>query len=438
MAGIAAMITLAWLVLLPAAALCLGLSHLVSTRLLSFGAALATTVAAASLCWLNWSGSARVLVFSWLRLEPIHIVLIDGPLNPLDLTCAVVLLLGGALALGQIGLALAWSVRGFGHLVAWALLTLAAALLVLPAQGVLLAFCWGLVIVCGSLMVRASGVLHQQESMPGGIGLGLAASLVLLAGLLLLEPARLEQFTSPALGITLVVLAVLTLLGIGPWQPALAEAVMAPAALGGLFYGLALPLIALHTLLQVFTPVTISTLPRAWQLVLILLALGCILFGVISALREQSVRRMLAWLMGSQAGLVILAAALAEPLATVAAFALLCNVMLTTLAGMLACANLERITGSDDYTQITPAVRLRWTGLVWAAAALSALGLPHGGVSGVVAGSLQPPGIPCRGYSPCSCWQASLWHWCTCCHWHASGVARIRQNPHERHPGARA
>lgn len=369
------MLYLALILLFLAAALCLGFSRTVSTRRLGFLAAGATLAATATLSveWLR--GPVFDLpALTWLTWEDV-IVSLSPRLGGSDLVLATTLLYGGALALLALALTLAPAVRGFGSLFAMALLTLAAALVGLMSSPLLLPFAWSLAVLLGYSTAWSSGALNRSEGMPQGLTLGLLASVLLLGGILAVEPILNVNRPVPALAAAGIVLACIILVGGAPFHNALEEAVTAPAALGALLHGLVFPILALTTLLRV-VPLFQELLPPVWRVVLVVL--GTLSWVVCSAgaLREHGLRRLLGWQASAQAGLVILAIGLAGPLATLAVPALIFNLALTTLAGSLAATALERLTGSDDFTQTAARVDLRVPGMLWGIAALSALGLP--------------------------------------------------------------
>jgi formate hydrogenlyase subunit 3/multisubunit Na+/H+ antiporter MnhD subunit len=175
-------------------------------------------------------------------------------------------------------------------------------------------------------------------------------------------------------------LASLLLMGAAPFQAALDETALAPAALFGLFAGLVLPILSLGTLLQLMSDMRLlmpgQDLPASWRGLLLGLGTLSLLAGAAGALREHRLRRLLAWQVSAQAGIVVLSLGLESPLAALAAPALLTNLALTTICGVLAVAVFERQIGSDDFTLMEPGIDLRLPGLLWACAAASALGLP--------------------------------------------------------------
>lgn len=374
------MFYLALMLMLITAVACFGLSRAIATRVLGFLAAAAALLAACLLAIGYAQGSPPLLPpLNWATLEQITV-----PFYPIlgitDVILACTLLGGGAIALLALTLALAPTLRGFGSLFAWVLLTLAAALVGLLSRGLLVSFAWASVALLAYAALRASGALNRSTGMPHGVMSGLLASLLLVVALLAGLPL-LAGSVLPHAGVALgMVLACLLFAGIAPFHSALDEAVKAPAALGGLLYGLVLPLLALGSLLHIVAAVRALQpdlpLPLLWRGILMGVGLLSLFACAAGALRQRSMQRLLAWQMGAQAGLVLLALSLEGALAVLAVPALLLNLALTTLTGSLAVAVVERLTGSDDFTQVQPGFDLRLPGVLWALAAASALGLP--------------------------------------------------------------
>jgi formate hydrogenlyase subunit 3/multisubunit Na+/H+ antiporter MnhD subunit len=386
--------TLAFILLLTAAIACLGLSRIVATRtlgLVATGAALAAALAlAASMLGSGTPGMPVVGTeqpIIWVNLEQVRMRFTLHPFmgnQPLSL----VLMCGGALSLFVLSQELSPTVRGFGRLFAWSLLALAAALLGLVVHGALIAVAWVIAALCSYSAVRASGTLPSTtdpETPRWGIATALLASLLLFGGLLVSEPARAQGAAPPTFALACIGLASLIFAGSAPFHHMFDELVEAPAALWGLSGGLILPILAFGTLIR-FVADLHTTLPDfVLPLPLSLAASGLGLLSMFAcaagALREHSLRRLLAWQVSGHAGAVVLALGLAWPQAELIASALLVNLVWSTLAGALAVAMLEHQTGSDDFTQEPPAQQgasfaFKAYGLVWALAAMSALGLP--------------------------------------------------------------
>lgn len=386
------MILLPSIVLLVAAALCLGLSQRVPTRILGGMAAGAAALAALLLVVvrLRSGAGAPAPLLSWVFQEHLELSM-SFDLAPALFPLALLLTGGGALSFLALALALAPSVRGFGVFFALTLLAVAAALAGLTSSGMLVAFLWILTVLLSYSAVWASGAYIQHEHVSWGMVSGLLASLVLLGSLLVLNYSHLSPLapgntggpigTAATVG---VLVACLMLVGSAPFHATLDEIVEAPAALGGLFYGVVFPVLALGTLLRFAEPMlALLAMPVfgmgvSWQAVVVLVSGGGLVACAAGALRETRLRGLLAWQASGQAAIVVLAIALGH---LPAAVLLLMNLALTTLVGALAIEVLEYLTGSDDFSQELPEKHaptrpLRTAGLLWALSGMAASGLP--------------------------------------------------------------
>ncbi len=371
------MILLAIVVLLLGAALCMGLTRLVPTRWIGVGAAVLALLVVLILLAQPEAGSTTPLDQLADRLA----VRLDAERRGL----AVLMLLGSSAALSVLALVLSPSLRGFGILFGWALLTLAAALLGLAGAGLRLPFAWGLTAMLASFTVRATGTAGNTERVPVGAAAGVIASLLLLSYLLLFPAATPVAGIQSTLLMTLLVLATLLLMGSAPFLFTRTTLATAPAALVGMIGGVVLPVLALGTLTHLLENLRLALpapqLPLAWRLVLIILGLMAVVGGSAGATGERMLKRMVLWLMVVQAGVVVLALGLEHPLETLTVLLLLTNLVLTTLAAALAAASVEQQTGSDDVTRVQPDPPylpgdLRLAGVLWAIAAASVLGVP--------------------------------------------------------------
>jgi formate hydrogenlyase subunit 3/multisubunit Na+/H+ antiporter MnhD subunit len=368
------MLAIALSLMLIAAAACFGLSRLLPTRRLGQGAAAACGLSGLLLAAAPGAG-ADLSALGGFSVGDAAFEL-AGRLGPGELALALALLWCGALALLALAAAVAPQVRAFGAIFGWAILGLAAALLSLaaPPLSLITPLAWsaGALACYGAL--RASGALAQSHAMPRGLALGLLASSLLLGGLLGARPALARAELPPA-GVALsLLLAVLAMAGAAPLAMARDEAVLAPAPLGGLIYGLVGPTLALGFLLRLVP--ALPALPAAWATALAGVgALGGLACAG-GALGEERLRPVLGWSAGAQIGAVLLAAGLAGPLAALAGPALLICLMLATTAGAAAAVDMERNNGGDDFASTQPGPRLALAGAIWAAAAAAALGLP--------------------------------------------------------------
>ncbi len=346
-----------------------------ATRILGFVAA-ATTFIVALLLLFEWQQGSVIDVtpLTWLQFDTIVIAVASTP-GAIEQALALTLLYSGTLALLTLALTLAPTVRGFGTLFAWVLLALAAVLLSLNSSRLLLPFIWALTVLLGYVAVRSSGALSRSEALPQGVIAGLLSSLLLLGCLLVIEPHLMINTMPPAVAVMGVTLACVILVGGVPFHNTFDELVMAPAALGAFLYGCVLPVLAISTLLNVLNALP-TELPPFWWSVLTGSGILSLLASVTGALREHHLRRLLSWQASAQASLALVSVGLAGPLAGLAMLVLFINLAFTTITGGIAATLLERLTGSDDFTQTESAARLRWPGVFWGLAALSALGLP--------------------------------------------------------------
>lgn len=371
-----------------AAIVCLGLSQRVSTRLLGIVAALTLFSSALALLsdWVYHLVNLSPTPIVWAVLDE-AVVSLSFDLAPEHYVLTLLVLGGGSLAVWMLALSLDPVVRGFGSLFAWALLAIASALLGVISTGVLLPVSWSLTTLACYNAVRSSGALAQYEPPHYGVALGLLASLLLLVAMLPANSPMTAEMMPESLAVAGILLAVLMLTGGAPFHNALDEIVEAPAALSGLLYGVVLPVLGGGTLWLVSVhvnplPGTMSLVDStAWHTMLLVAGALSAVICATAALREHHMRRLLAWLTGSQFGIFLVAVGIGTPMSRLVALALLVNIVCTTLAGTLATTILEHATGSDDFTQELSGneeVRyaLRIPGLIWIFGAVSALGIP--------------------------------------------------------------
>jgi hypothetical protein len=369
------MILLAVLIgLLCSAALCFGLSRALPTRLLGMAAALACLGGAALLATTPLpapdAAPLELLVLGEASFT-LHLALGGG-----ERALGALLLGGGGAALLALAGALGAGLRGFGPVLGWALLSLAAALLSLAAPPLSLVqpLAWAVLATAGYSALRASGVATADDAPPRGLTLGLLGSALLVAALLVggssLAVDALPTGPTALLGL----LAALALVGAPPLLVARQEAVQGPAPIGALLYGLAAPAAGLGWLLRMVAELPL--LPTSWAAVIGLVgALGAFACGC-GALGERGLRPLLAWTSGAQAALVVAAAGLSGPLAALAGPALLASLMLSAVVGAAAAVTFERTAGDDDYTALLAATTPRLAATIWGASAAVSLGLP--------------------------------------------------------------
>lgn len=342
------------------------------------------------------------MLFFWMTQAEVQVparFALDPALEPL----ALVLLGGSGLSFLTLSLSLAPSARGFGGFFALALLAAATTLVALASDGILIAFLWILTILFSYSAVWASGAHLHREHLPWGMISGYLAGLLCISSMLMMglsvPPTAAEMvgiveggrtpgdLTSTSIASGIAILACLILVGSAPFHATLDEFHEAPAALGGLFFGVLFPILALGTLLRFTVPLGVfldtSLLPTGvrGQTLLTLVAGGGMVSCAIGALQETRLRALLGWQMSGQAAAVLLA--IAQRNVAVAMF-LLMTLALTTLAGAIAIEILEQLTGEHDFAQefperVTHPPALRAAGILWALAAIGALGLPPSG-----------------------------------------------------------
>ena len=366
------MLLLPFLILLVAAAFCLGLSRSLPTRQLGYGAAVAATGAGVALLYAFSVGATAVELARWsvagTLLVPVTLRL-ERELLPV----ALIVLFGGGAALLSLATALTPRLRGFGGLFACALLALACSLAALCCvTPLLLPFAWALVCVAGSAALWSSGV--PGEKVAAALVGGLLASLLLLAGLLPSELAgSASRLVRPdAMSVACIGLAVLLAAGVPPFRAMLDGATEAPAPLLAITAGLGLPLVALATLWKLVGLYAAEGqgVPAAASLAAQAVGAVSLLVCAAGALRERRLKALLAWQIAALASVALLALGGGLPVAP-----FLTNLALVALAGALAIAPLER-RGSDDYTAGGIGALPLSAGAAWLLAGASAVGLP--------------------------------------------------------------
>jgi hypothetical protein len=353
--------------LLLTAALCLGLSRSLPTRLLGGLAALSSLASALMFQFMEAPAGPDL---PWLKLDDLTLLIpgAGAAAWPIALLSAAT-----AVLLAALTTAIATTVRGFGSLFAWALLALAAAWLGIGAAGLFAVVAWSLVALCGYIAVRASGTLRSADQLPGGLLLGLGGALLLLLGLLAARPA-LNAGVPPSGAVLAAVLpATLMFSGSAPFLSRPGRISQSPAALGAIFYGLLFPLLGLSTLSAFLAELPL--IPPFWRPILLGVGTLGALAAAAAALAEPHLRRRLSRLVAFQSGVALAALGLAEPGGQLAFQATLSTLVLSSSLAALAIAILERNSGNDDFTSGSIG-GARLAGLAWLIAALAALGLP--------------------------------------------------------------
>lgn len=343
----------------------LALSRTLPTRGLALGAAAALAVAAALLLFARSRGETMLPEFTWQSIDD-QVIDLSLSFDRVSAPLGVVTLGGGALGFVGLALALPRALRGFGGLVAAALLGLVATLLGLAMQNpLLLPMAWAVASLMAFAAHRSSGAAGT-ERVPGTLLAGLAGALLMLAGALALggDPAwSLLPWTG----------AVLLAIGGVPFHAALDEQTDAPASLATILLAIGLPLLGGGAILRLGP--LLATAPGAARSALIALGLLVALACGAGALGERRLRRLIAWQLSAQLGLLLVSAGIGN-LADGVGIPLLASAALTTLAGGQAVSVLERHAGTDDITLMSPRGPLPLLGLGWVLAGAGAIGLP--------------------------------------------------------------
>ncbi|WP_129628131.1 hypothetical protein [Candidatus Oscillochloris fontis] len=367
------MLVIVVILLLIVAAACVGLSRLVPTRQLGLG--VAALLGLSGLLMFLFPTALPDLVFPTYQVGSATFE-VAGQVPAGYVALVVALLWGAGLALAALAAAIAPKVRDFGGIFGWASLATAATLLVqaAPPFSMFTPLAWAVVVMSSYAALRSTGTVVEPNGLPRGLALGLLASGLLL-GALLGARAALADGELPAPGLALaILLAVLAITGVAPLGMARDEAVTAPAPLGALIYGLLFPMLGLGYLLRLVD--ALPNLPTSWAMTMVGVgALGSIASAA-AAYGERRLHPLLGWVSSTQASLVVIAAGLSGPFATLAGPALLLNLMLATIAAAAAVVDLERNTGSDTFAETEPGPRLKWSGTLWIGASLAAVGLP--------------------------------------------------------------
>jgi formate hydrogenlyase subunit 3/multisubunit Na+/H+ antiporter MnhD subunit len=355
-----------------AALLCLGLNRLVATRWLGIGAAVGLGLAAVALL-----GAPQLALpeLTWATLggQTVRLAIaFDAASRPL----ALLALCGGALALLTLALALPTDLQGFGGLFAALVLVVLAIVTGLAIQEpLLLPFAWSLAALFSFAALRASGTTMEAERLPIGLLAGLSGALLLIAAALL-PVATLSGVSRTSAALLCTTCVALLAFGAPLFHAHFDEAAAAPAALVGILLPLGLPLLGGYILIRSIAMATAAVPPvvrTAWAL----LGLLIVLASAASATRATRLREILGWQLSAQLGLMLIAVAQTdEVLPHAGALALLANAALTSLAGFLAVAVLERRAGTDDLAELGTPGTLVLPGLVFLFSAASALGVP--------------------------------------------------------------
>ena len=350
-----------------AALVCLGLNRIAPTRTLGIFAAGALLVPTFAVLLAPQPLALPERLWATLGDYPVRLALVfDAVGRPL----ALLALGGGALALLALALAIPPDLRGFGGLFALLLLALLTTVAGIANQEpLLLPVAWALAALLGFAALRASGAQVGSDTLPASLLGGLAGTLLLLAAA---TPGVPPSFVAPACW------TLAGLLAFGPvlFHATFDEPAAAPAALAGALLPLGLPLLGGYALIR-FVATHWDAIPPTWRTAWVLLGLLTLLACAAGAAGTTRIRQLIGWQFSAQMGLVLLSFGLHNGLSPLALpVGLLINAALTTLAGYLATAALERRAGTDDLAEIGAHGPLVLPGLAFLVAAASAVGFP--------------------------------------------------------------
>ena len=259
-------------------------------------------------------------------------------------------------------------------------------------------YVWFEVMLMASFVLLAlGGGRVQMEAATKYVVLNLVASGLFLAAVGLLYglagtvniadlSGRLDAAGRPGLQLTVAAL-LLTAFGVKAavwplffWLPASYH--VAPAALGALFAGL-LTKVGVYALIRVCTAVFPAHV-AVWGPVLITIAVLTMVTGVLGAIAQQDMRRVLAFHIISQIGYMVLGLALATPLALAAAVFYIVHHVIVKTNLFLVAGLVQHLAGSTRLKQIGGLYVVRpLAAALFLVPALSLAGLPP--LSGFVA-----------------------------------------------------
>lgn len=371
------MLSIPFLILLVVAAICFGLNARIATRYLGSLAAGASLLAGLVLVGLAFSQNLPLdqQLFQW-SVTDAFVLDVVLQLEALNLAFSLIILLGGALALLVVALALTSGLRSFGNLFGTALLAEAALVFALLCSSVLLwPTLWAIIALASFATIWSSGALRKGVDGSFMLVSTIPASLLLQFALVLSGNDGSIQGASAALAL---VIAVALAAGLAPFRSSITNLLEGPAALLGLLLSLGLPLVALLSLwrLVVLSPQLQTS--QLWQAGLATYGLTVLVVAAAGALRERKLKDLLGWVWSASAGVAIVAIAIAHQ----EALLVIANGALGLFGLSLIVAVLESYGRDGDYSVINfeelpldPKVG-RWLALGWALAAGSLIGLP--------------------------------------------------------------
>lgn len=304
-------------------------------------------------------------------------VVLPAPVALSERALAGGLLFGGTIGLLALALAVPTGTKSFGALFGWLTLALAAALLSLtiPPFSVLTPLSWALAVLAAHGALLASGVMPAPGRLPPHLIAG-AVAVVAVSGLIALM-ALLTPDTTPATApVLFAVIGALALAGAPPFAGTRLSFAHAPALVGALIAGLVLPTIGLGFMVRVIPQ--LPPLPAlAGQLLAAAGAIGA-LGAAVGALCAANGRELGLWQGALQAGVIVCAAVINDPLAGLAAPALLPALQLHAIAGGIVVAAIIQRQSSDALDGSAAQVALPLSGVLWLLTTAIATGLPLG------------------------------------------------------------
>jgi hypothetical protein len=347
------------------------LSRFVATRLLGIIAGAAAV------------GAAAALVFGPIETPPARVLFELGAMQATVLPAiglqtralAVMLLLGAAAAQWLLAAALPMSLRGFGAIFGWGQIAVAATLtsLAAPPASVLVPLTWAVTMLAAHAARVSSGVAAEEDGPPANL-VTAALAITAISGFVAWR-AALPATDLPPTGLALAVIAAaLALAGAPPLTIARAPFAHAPLPLQLLIGSLVLPTLGIGYLTQFLT--ALPTVPPLWGNLLLIVGLAGAPAAALGALSASRLRLLVLWLSAAQVSAVVIALALGDPLAVLAAPSLLAGAMVSSVILTAAATVYERQVGSDQlYTQSTTSVS-PWFALIWLLGVLAAIGMP--------------------------------------------------------------
>lgn len=149
-----------------------------------------------------------------------------------------------------------------------------------------------------------------------------------------------------------------------------------PAAITALFGGL-LTKVGIYAIIRMFTLVFYHDLGFTHQAVMILIAGLTMLFGVLGALAQFDIKRILSYHIISHVGYMVMGLALFTPLALAGAIFYIVHNMIVKTALFLFAGTVEKVTGTTHLRQLGGLLKTHpWLAWLFLISALSLAGIP--------------------------------------------------------------